>query len=139
VIILSARVGTLKLVVDNNGTNEFADVYPKTSAENVEGIGTAISAALPGQIGNTIQQALTANVIIQTAAQFTTANPTLLAGQFGLESDTNLLKIGNGSTAWASLPYINAPLQVQNGNNVTQSNIVLETVTEEEEEEEETT
>jgi hypothetical protein len=114
-------------------------VYPKTSAGNVEGIDTVISAALPGQIGNTIQQALTANVIIQTAAQFTTANPTLLAGQFGLESDTNLLKIGNGSTAWTSLPYINAPLQVQNGNNVTQSNIVLETVTEEEEEEEETT
>lgn len=40
-----------------------------------------------------------------TAAQWTSANPVLSAGEQGWESDTNKVKIGNGSTAWASLPY----------------------------------
>jgi hypothetical protein len=42
-----------------------------------------------------------------TAAQWTSTNPTLAAGEFGFETDTNKLKCGNGSTAWASLPYLN--------------------------------
>lgn len=42
-----------------------------------------------------------------TAAQWTSANPTLLAGEAGYESDTGLLKFGNGSTAWSSLEYAN--------------------------------
>jgi hypothetical protein len=40
-----------------------------------------------------------------TAAQWTSANPTLAAGEFGYESDTGKFKIGNGSTAWTSLSY----------------------------------
>ena len=40
-----------------------------------------------------------------TAASWTSANPTLAAGEIGFESDTNRFKIGNGSTAWASLSY----------------------------------
>ena len=40
-----------------------------------------------------------------TAAQWTSANPTLAAGELGFESDTNKFKIGSGSTAWASLSY----------------------------------
>jgi hypothetical protein len=40
-----------------------------------------------------------------TAAQWTSSNPTLSAGEFGFESDTLKLKIGNGSTAWTSLAY----------------------------------
>lgn len=40
-----------------------------------------------------------------TAAQWTSANPTLAAGEWGLETDTLKTKIGNGSTAWASLAY----------------------------------
>jgi hypothetical protein len=42
-----------------------------------------------------------------TAAQWTSTNPTLAAGEFGFETDTNKLKCGNGSTAWNSLAYIN--------------------------------
>lgn len=42
-----------------------------------------------------------------TAAQWTSTNPTLAAGEFGFETDTNKLKCGNGSTAWTSLTYIN--------------------------------
>jgi hypothetical protein len=40
-----------------------------------------------------------------TAAQWTSANPTLASGEFGYESDTGKFKIGNGSTAWTSLNY----------------------------------
>jgi hypothetical protein len=40
-----------------------------------------------------------------TAAQWTSANPTLASGEFGYESDTGKFKIGNGSTAWTSLSY----------------------------------
>lgn len=41
-----------------------------------------------------------------TAAQWTSANPTLASGEWGYETDTNKAKIGNGSTAWNSLAYI---------------------------------
>lgn len=41
-----------------------------------------------------------------TAAQWTSANPTLANGEWGYETDTNKAKIGNGSTAWNSLSYI---------------------------------
>ncbi len=40
-----------------------------------------------------------------TAAQWTAANPILAAGEVGLETDTTLFKVGNGTTAWTSLPY----------------------------------
>lgn len=40
-----------------------------------------------------------------TAAQWTTANPVLASGEFGLETDTKKLKIGDGTTAWTSLGY----------------------------------
>lgn len=40
-----------------------------------------------------------------TAAQWTSANPTLAAGEWGYETDTGKAKLGNGSTAWSSLSY----------------------------------
>ena len=40
-----------------------------------------------------------------TAAQWTSANPTLAAGEFGYETDTGKAKIGNGSSAWIILSY----------------------------------
>ena len=40
-----------------------------------------------------------------TAAAWTSANPTLAAGEMGLETDTSKWKMGNGSTAWNSLAY----------------------------------
>lgn len=43
-----------------------------------------------------------------TAANWTSANPTLAAGELGIETDTNYFKIGDGSTAWTSLSYANS-------------------------------
>ena len=40
-----------------------------------------------------------------TAAQWTSANPTLAAGELGYETDTGKAKIGDGALAWTSLSY----------------------------------
>jgi hypothetical protein len=45
------------------------------------------------------------------AATWAAQNPVLLAGEAGFETDTNQLKIGNGSTAWNSLGYIQIPIE----------------------------
>lgn len=47
------------------------------------------------------------------AASWTSQNPILLQGEFGLETDTKNLKIGDGSTAWNSLPYLFSSLVSQ--------------------------
>lgn len=41
----------------------------------------------------------------ETAANWTSGDPTLAAGKFGVETDTGKVKIGDGSTAWTSLLY----------------------------------
>jgi hypothetical protein len=40
-----------------------------------------------------------------TAAQWTSANPVLNAGEMGWESDTNKFKIGDGTNHWAAIDY----------------------------------
>jgi hypothetical protein len=63
-----------------------------------------------------------------TAAQWTSTNPTLAAGELGLETDTLLMKAGNGSTAWTSLAYINQyglPVLAQNAQTGTTYTLVL--------------
>lgn len=45
-----------------------------------------------------------------TAANWTSANSVLHAGELGIETDTLKLKIGNGATAWNSLAYGGAPI-----------------------------
>ena len=41
-----------------------------------------------------------------TAANWTSANPTLLSGELGYETDTNKFKIGNGTSAWSAIAYV---------------------------------
>ena len=40
-----------------------------------------------------------------TAADWTAANPVLLLGEIGVETDTRRYKIGDGTTAWSGLSY----------------------------------
>jgi hypothetical protein len=40
------------------------------------------------------------------AADWLLADPVLSAGEFGIESDTGKIKIGDGVTAWSVLPYL---------------------------------
>ena len=53
--------------------------------------------------------ATTVNVQMQqrrdTASGWTSANPVLLSGELGFETDTKKAKLGDGSTAWNSLTY----------------------------------
>lgn len=41
-----------------------------------------------------------------TAAAWTSADPVLFAGQIGVETDTNKMKVGDGETIWSELAYI---------------------------------
>lgn len=48
-----------------------------------------------------------------TAANWTSSNPTLAAGEMGWESDTNKFKFGDGVTAWTTLVYFTTSLVPQ--------------------------
>lgn len=50
-----------------------------------------------------------------TAAEWTSANPVLGAGEIGFETDTNKFKIGDDSTAWSSLPYFTTLDEIVDG------------------------
>jgi hypothetical protein len=41
-----------------------------------------------------------------TAAEWSSVNPVLSAGEPGFETDTSKMKIGDGSTEWNSLEYV---------------------------------
>lgn len=40
-----------------------------------------------------------------TAAQWASVNPVLFAGEMGFETDTQRMKVGDGTRAWAALDY----------------------------------
>jgi hypothetical protein len=42
-----------------------------------------------------------------TASNWTIRNPVLAAGEYGLETDTFWIKVGDGVRDWAHLPYLN--------------------------------
>lgn len=46
------------------------------------------------------------------AANWTSVNPTLMLGEIGYETDTTKIKVGDGTTAWASLQYIMGSISV---------------------------
>ena len=54
-----------------------------------------------------MSQTIPARIVIRrdTAANWTTQNPTLLQGEWGFETDARKLKIGDGATAWTALSY----------------------------------
>lgn len=56
-----------------------------------------------------------------TAANWTTSNRVLLAGEQGLETDTKLRKTGDGTTAWNVLPYdfVGSPVTLTGATNLT--------------------
>jgi hypothetical protein len=63
-----------------------------------------------------------------TAANWTSTNPILAAGEEGYETDTGSRKIGNGTTAWNSLDYIRAESLVYKVRNNTGSTILKGTL-----------
>lgn len=49
-----------------------------------------------------------------TAANWLSVNPVLSLGEYGLETDTGLVKIGDGSGGWADLHYHAVPATIIN-------------------------
>ena len=41
-----------------------------------------------------------------TASAWTSANPTLLSGELGYETDTKKFKVGDGTSAWSAIAYV---------------------------------
>lgn len=71
-----------------------------------------------------------------TSTEWTSQNPTLLAGELGIEYDTGKFKIGDGSTVWNALQYgvleytlpaagVNTLGGVKIGSNITVTNGVI--------------
>ena len=52
---------------------------------------------------------MSAPIRSNTRAAWIAGNPILLAGEFGRESDTGNIKIGNGAQRWNDLPYHGCP------------------------------
>lgn len=50
-------------------------------------------------------KALRVKVFQDTKKNLTQADPMLLSGEWGLETDTGRLKIGDGVRRWQALPY----------------------------------
>lgn len=60
-----------------------------------------------------------------TSTNWTSVNPTLSAGELGVELNTGKLKVGNGSTAWNSLPYVGlTPTEVSSAISTAVSNLI---------------
>ena len=47
-----------------------------------------------------------------TATAWSTANPVLMKGEIGIETDTNKFKIGDGVKAWSALSYVGTQVEV---------------------------
>lgn len=52
------------------------------------------------------------------ATAWTTANPVLMKGEIGIETDTNKFKIGDGLTAWSALPYVGTDIEIAGSGSV---------------------
>lgn len=46
------------------------------------------------------------------ATAWTTANPVLMKGEIGIETDTNKFKIGDGTNTWSALSYVGTQVKV---------------------------
>jgi hypothetical protein len=60
-----------------------------------------------------------------TSANWASVNPVLAAGEIGFETNTRLMKAGDGTTAWATLPYVPA----DTANKVSGKRIIVQTTT----------
>lgn len=67
-------------------------------------------------------------VLSLTSAAFAAANPTLLQGQHGFETDTGKFKIGDGSTAWNSISTYYVPNGINGISNLGTGQSVLKDI-----------
>lgn len=70
-----------------------------------DNVKSALSAGVMTIVGGGWKVPSATVIVENTAASWTSGNVLLAVGQIGWETDTGKAKIGNGRTAWASLPY----------------------------------
>lgn len=93
----------IKLIVNNSRVIVKSMTNYILNISGIRDLNTGTGNVSNNKIDWTLQE------FTDTAASFTTNNPILLVGQLGIETDDLLtdpkFKIGNGVTAWNSLPY----------------------------------
>ena len=63
-----------------------------------------------------------------TAANWTTNDPTLASGEVAIETDTKRVKIGDAASAWTALPYASSPPAVIEVNGSSSNTLTAEEV-----------
>lgn len=66
---------------------------------------------------------------LDSAADWTAANPVLIAGEPGMETDTGKVKVGDGVTAWNSLGYFPSSMGNVTVQDLTAQDIDADTIT----------
>jgi hypothetical protein len=97
--VVHAAGATVRHVLSSDDLNYFNQAIQSTTAP---GFTPTISGGSASTISTQIQ------VRRDTAGNWTSTNPTLASGEFGVETDTGKFKVGTGSSVWTSLPYANA-------------------------------
>lgn len=89
------------------GKNTAADMRELINARENKPLTSSDINDLSSTINTAITNALAAIAPVRkTADEFTNDNPILNVGQIGYETDTNFIKIGDGTTAYNSLDYV---------------------------------
>ena len=94
--VVHAAGATVRHVLSSDDLNYFNQAIQSTTAP---GFTPTISGGSASAVSTQIQ------IRRDTAANWTSTNPTLAAGEFGVETNTNKFKIGNGSSTWNGLSY----------------------------------
>ena len=94
--VVHAAGATVRHVLSSDDLNYFNQAIQSTTAP---GFTPTITGGSASAVSTQIQ------IRRSTAANWSSTNPTLAAGEFGVETDTNKFKIGNGSSTWNGLSY----------------------------------
>ena len=94
--VVHAAGATVRHVLSSDDLNYFNQAIQSTTAP---GFTPTISGGSASAVSTQIQ------IRRDTAANWTSTNPTLASGELGVETDTGKFKIGNGSSTWTGLPY----------------------------------
>jgi hypothetical protein len=94
--VVHAAGATVRHVLSSDDLNYFNQAIQSTTAP---GSTPTIQGGTASAISTKIQMRA------DTAANWTSNNPTLSTGEIGFESNTNKFKIGDGSTVWTGLSY----------------------------------
>jgi hypothetical protein len=94
--VVHSAGATVRHVLSSDDLNYFNQAIQSTTAP---GSTPTISGGSASAVSTQIQ------IRRDTATNWTSTNPTLASGELGVETDTGLFKIGNGSSTWTGLAY----------------------------------